>query len=359
VSADIADAAPTGMRGAWLRFWFTPVAPSGLHWMRLLSGLVLLWWLLPLTGERAALFGMNGWLDAAGYKELSRLPGGAPVAQWSLLYVFGYSATMLTAFWWTSIAVIGLFTLGIATRVTAVLTWLIVVSFLASPAAQPDTDQILAIPAFYLMLGYLLLGQWNRPLSVVERIFGPHGTSVFSALSRRKDEETPSYAANFALRLLQVHFAIVVVTSGLHKLQIDHWWSGVALWFPLHPPLAMDALRIQGERASASATLIVLSLAAYITLAWQIAFPLFAFRRRARVLLLTGALIGMLCLFLVWEEWTYAPLFAVCCMSYLSNDEWDRLTALATWPLARSATSAVPPPRRPLGKTLPLKATTR
>jgi hypothetical protein len=357
-SADISRTAPSGLRGAWLRFWFTPTDPLGLHCMRVLAGLVFLWWLLPLTGAREALFGMNGLFDATAYREASRLPGGAMVPQWSLLYVFGHSDTLLSLFWWSSIAVLALFTLGVATRVTGVLTWFVVVSFLASPAAQPDSDQILALPAFYLMLGYLLLGQWNRPLSVLERIFGPRGTSVFSALRPGDGEPVPSYAANFALRLFQVHFAIVVVTSALHKLQIDHWWSGVAYWFPMHAPLAMDALKIQGERGSAGATLIVLSLAAYMTLAWQLAFPWFAFRRRLRVLLLAGAAVGMIGLFLLWGEWTYAPLFAVCCLSYVSGEEWRRLSNLVFRPLQRQA-SGIPAPKRPSEKTTHVKATMR
>src|SRR5207248_9690892 len=99
----------------------------------------------------------------------------------------------------------------------------------------------------------LALGQWSRPLSPLERIFGPRGTSLLAILRGGRDEEpAPSYAANFALRLLQVHFAIMVVTSGLHKLQVDHWWAGVPYWFAMHPPLAMDAAKLEAARLTAN-----------------------------------------------------------------------------------------------------------
>ena len=63
-----------------------------------------------------------------------------------------------------------LFTLGIATRITGVLTWVAVVSFLGNPAASYDADFLINILAFYLMLGYLLLGFWNGRLSIFEPI---------------------------------------------------------------------------------------------------------------------------------------------------------------------------------------------
>src|SRR5205807_9315609 len=125
------------------------------------------------------------------------------------------------------VAVLGLFTLGVGTRMTSVLTWLIVASFLASPAASFEADYLLNILALYLMLGHLLLGQWSRRLSFPERLLGPRRGHM------------GSIAANLTLRLVQVHFAIVLLVSGLHKLQFGDWWSGVAWWYPLNPPFEL------------------------------------------------------------------------------------------------------------------------
>jgi hypothetical protein len=333
---DLAEDASGGPVRAWTRFWFNPTAPTGLHWIRFLAGIVFLLWLVPLTGERQALFSLDGYFDATAYKEASKLPEMArPPLNWSLLYVFGTSPGLFDAFWWGSIAVLVLFTLGVATRITALLTWLIVVSFLASPASHPDVDYILVLPAFYLMLSYLALGQWNGSLSPLERLLGPRGTSVFALLRRKREEPVPSYAANLTLRLLQVHFAILVVISGLHKLQVDHWWAGVAYWFPMHPPLQMDATKLQAARVSGDATLFVLTLAGYLALAWQLTFPLFAWRKRLRLLLLGGGLIGALGAVFLWGEPTFGPLYALCCLTYLTPGEWCWLTDRVAGPFER------------------------
>src|SRR6185437_10702097 len=85
-----------------------------------------------------------------------------------------------------------------------------------------------------------------------------------------------SRAANLALRLIQVHVAILLLVSGLHKLQSGAWWSGVAHWYLLHPPLTTRPADLGGLASGAQGYLVFLNLAAYGTLAWQLAFPLFA-----------------------------------------------------------------------------------
>ena len=345
----------TGLLGAWTRFWFTPTSPVGLHWLRVLSGLLFLSWLLPLTGERAALFGLNGWFDKAAHLEASRLQGGPPVPiGWSLLYTEP-NAAAVEVIWWLSIAVLVLFTLGVATRITGVLTWLVVVSFLASPVSQADTDYVLPILALYLAIGYLLLGFWHRRLSIVERILGPRQGGVLAMLGSRDDQATPSYAAHLAIRLMQVHFAIIVVSSGLHKLQLGDWWRGAAYWYPLHPALEMTAAKLRAEQPAANFILFCLSVASYVAIAWQLAFPVFAFRRRFRPLLLVGAASAFLGAVFMFSELTFGPAYAIFCLSYLSADEWQWLTDHLVRPLVRRSADE---PAPPVERKSRLKATT-
>lgn len=324
---DVADG--SGFLARWHRFWLAPIAPTGLHWIRFLTGLLLLAWLLPLSGQRDAFFGLGGWFDRAAISEANRLPGGAPVAPgaWSLVYLCGSDPTMLAILWWGSIGVLCLFTLGIWTRLTAVLTWIVVVSFQANPALQFDADPLLAVLAFYLMIGYAFYGQWSRDLSLAERTLGPRGTSIF-ALVRRRDAETPSTAANLALRLIQIHFVIAVVASGLHKLQFGDWWSGVAYWYALHPPFEMDAKKLQAAKVGFMSTLTVLSIAQYVALAWQLTFPAFAFRRGWRWLLLSGAAAAWLGMVFIYRLPLFGPIYAIGCLSYLCPGEWRRITDL-------------------------------
>src|SRR5262249_59611436 len=137
-------------------------------------------------------------------------------------------AAALTALCWSSVVVVALFTLGLFTRVTGVLTWLVVGSFTANPAIASDVDALFLILAFYLMVGYLLLGQWRTGVSLPNRLFGSLDTLL---LGRRGGESgpAPSVGANVAVRLLQVHFAVVIVGSGLPKLQVGGLWFGGAV----------------------------------------------------------------------------------------------------------------------------------
>jgi hypothetical protein len=316
--------APVNLRLGWTSFWFSAIDPIGLHRLRVLAGLLFLSWLLPLTGHQTELFGLNGWFDRQAYVEAAALPGGAPAPiGWSLVYLCGTSATLLNLLWWTSLGVLVLFTLGVATRVTAVLTWLVVVSFLATPAASFDADFLLAILAFYLMIGYVLLGQWNGQLSLAGRLLGSRDT--FLAGLKPREDATPSYAANLAVRLLQVHFAIIMVASALHKLQFGDWWSGVALWYVLHPPFTLSAADIQAMKPHAETTLFVLSLAQYVMLAWQLGFPAFAWRQRWRVVLVGGGVVAWVGTALLYDQPLFGPIYLLGCLSYLTPGEWHGL----------------------------------
>lgn len=339
VSAEAVAASP-GLRRSWTAFWFTPVDPIGLHVVRLLAGLLFLAWLLPFAGHLNEFFSLEGWFDRQAYREASRLPDGAPIPiGWSLLYLCG-SATALKAFYAVGLIVTALFTLGVWTRVTAVLTWLVVASFQASPAFGYGADALIGLLSFYLMVGYVLLGQWSEKPSRRQRLLGSWDTFL---LGRRKDaEEQPrSFAANLTLRLIQVHFALVLVVSGLHKLQFGDWWAGVAFWYPLHSPFETTPESVRAAAGNAVSTLFFLSLAQYVMLAWQIGFPLFAFRKRWRAVLLIGAAIGWIGSTFLYREPLYGPVLFIACLSFVTSGEWRALGRL----LGRRERKISPPHR--------------
>jgi hypothetical protein len=308
---------------AWTGFWFTAADPVGLHMVRLAAGLVFLAWLLPLAGHVDALFGLDGWFDTRAFHEAAHIPGGPPQPfSWSLLYLCGSNAALVHGLYWCSIAALVLFTAGLWTRLTAILAWLVVASFTASPALSSDADSLLLILALYLMVGYLFLGWTDRERGFIARLFGARDTFLFSGLRK---VERKSLAANVALRLLQVHIAIVVLTSGLHKLQFGDWWAGMALWYPLHPVMEMTA---DTAVAPSRMSLVLLSLAAYAMLAWEIGFPAFAWRPGWRPVLLGGALIGGLGAAFLYRVPTFGPALFACCLSFVSPAEWHRLFML-------------------------------
>jgi hypothetical protein len=335
-----------GFVQSWIDFWFAPVHPVGLHALRFLSAILFLFWLVMLAGHQEAFFGWGGWVDRQVYNSSIRAAEGA-VSQtdwslWSLLYLFGSNSVWVNLIYWTAMVVFVLFGLGLWTRVTSVLTWVFVVSFQANPITRQDADPLLAILAFYLMIGYVLLGQRNQQLSWTDGILGTKQTWLFG-----RGEQPASIAANLAIRLLQVHFALVVVVSALHKLQSGDWWSGVAFWYPLHPPFqtTMDSLR--AEATHAQSTLFFLSLEQYLVLAWQLGFPCFAWRRAWRPVLLGGALVGWIGCLAIYKQPLFGPVYCIAALSYLTPAEWlgicDKLKLATDRILGRKAAPSPSP----------------
>lgn len=326
------DSSSGGLRQGWNRFWFSPVEAMQLHRLRVLAGLVFLVWMLAFANQQGAFLSLQGWFDRDAYLELSRketLVQSAPApVGWSIFYLADGNGSLFQALYWGSVAIIALFTLGVAPRLTSILTWVVVVSITANPAVSFDADFLMVILAFYLMVGYAFMGLWQSGRSPLERILGPHDALVFTWF--RKQDRAPasrSYAANFAIRMLQVHFAVILVASGVTRLQIPDWWAGVAYWYPLHPPFQTTAESYAREQGYAPLYLAGLSLAQYIALAWQIGFPAFAWRGgRWRVVLIGGGVIDWLgSLFLLGLP-LFGPFYFIGCLSYLRDEEWRRLS---------------------------------
>jgi len=345
--APLPAAGDEGMAPGWGRFWFTPTPPISLHLVRFFAGMLFIFWLLPFAGDLDSLFGLQGWFDQEAYvrglERPTRTPeaGGnenrgllEPMIGWSLLYFrsVGGNSQVLATFYWSAIGIFALFALGIASRITGVLTWLAVVSFTANPALSYDGDGYLVVLAFYLMIGYLLIGQRTRDLSWTGRLFGSwKGDVVPSLFSRSAAPDRPSMGANLALRLLQVHFAIIMVMSGLHKLQFGDWWGGYALWYPLYPAGQTTMLQARAHATTpddARQYMVLLSLAAYAVLFWQIGFALFAWRQRWRPVLLIGGAIGWLADSFLYELPLMGPALFIGCLAFVTADQWQRLFAL-------------------------------
>ncbi len=247
---------------AWRAFWFTPADPVVLGFIRLCTGLVLLYVLLASGPLLAALYGPEGWLDQqtadvlrketpwvappAGWNEegppevvrpeARRLPEAPGVVEhWGVdpAWTVDLGQPLFSPFYHLragqmvlvhglAVLIALLFTLGIGTRVASVLAWVAALSYAhRNPPSLFGQDTILAILLLYLMIGPAgaalsvdrLVTRWRlRRLGLPET--GP----------------APSASANLAIRLMQVHFCIIYLLSGLSKMQGAAWWNGTAIW---------------------------------------------------------------------------------------------------------------------------------
>lgn len=127
-----------------------------------------------------------------------------------------------------------LFTIGLFTRVTSVLTWLAALGYIQR------TQQVLfgMDTMMNILLAYLMIGSSGAALSV-DRLIARYRASRASI--RRTggiDDATRAFlaappksvAAGLALRLTQFHFCIIYMAAGMSKLKGGSWWNTNAFW---------------------------------------------------------------------------------------------------------------------------------
>ncbi|MFO0849801.1 MAG: hypothetical protein U0871_14795 [Gemmataceae bacterium] len=138
------------------------------------------------------------------------------------------------------IGIMVLFTVGLWTRVTSVLTWLAAVSYIhRTQQVMFGMDTMMNILLFYLMIG-----DSGAALSVDRVIKRYRAVRLSLQRSGTVDEATLAYlhqppysaSAGFALRLLQVHFCFIYMAAGLSKLKGAAWWNHHAYWDTLVNP---------------------------------------------------------------------------------------------------------------------------
>lgn len=282
---------PVRMWRSWCRFWFNPADPTLLGLVRICAGLMVLYVHLAYTFDLDVLIGRHAWLDLETITDFRQnIPILPPTTGWEPppleeppldpearqrwqedMQRWGIDTRgacargrWITSIWfhitdpgWIRVLhgcfllAMVLFTLGVATRVTSVLTWLIALSYIQrAHTSLFGMDTIMII-----VLLYLMMGPSGAALSVDRLVARYRATRRALATGQPvpvRFRPEPSVSANLALRLLQVHLCIIYMASGLSKLQGQTWWSGTAVWgtmanyefSPLHLPFYQWALQM-------------------------------------------------------------------------------------------------------------------
>jgi hypothetical protein len=200
---------------SWDRFWFQPTDPATLGLIRLFTGLIVFYSMLVWSRELLTFFGDNGVLRPE-YRSL--LLGQSAWSHFDWLH--SHNAIWIAHV--LAMLIVGLFTLGCWTRVTAVLTALLVISYAnRATGALFGLDQIMAFLCLYLAIGNsggaFSIDQWRR-----RRAARKSGHEV---------QNLADVSTNIAIRLIQLHLCLVYLFAGLGKLQGDTWWNGQAIWY--------------------------------------------------------------------------------------------------------------------------------
>ncbi len=202
---------------SWDQFWFQPTDPATLGLIRLCTGMIVFYSMLVWSGELLTFFGEQGVLRPEYRSMLLGQPAWShfdwlhsPNAVW-----IAHGLTLL---------IVGLFTFGCCTRVTAVLTALLVISYSnRATGALFGLDQIMAFLCLYLAIGNsggaFSIDQWRRRRAARD---SDHEVAIVKDVS-----------SNIAIRLIQLHLCVVYLFAGLGKLQGDTWWNGQAIWYSI------------------------------------------------------------------------------------------------------------------------------
>jgi hypothetical protein len=250
----------------WNAFWFTPADPLPLAVIRIVTGLILTWscvvWLL----DADAFFGDRGWLRSDQVWRMNDQPW-----QWSG-YFTASSPTMIRVLAGISLVAAILLTIGLATPLAAIVSFLGLVSAAnRAPLNVFGLDDTLG-----MLLVPLVIGPSGARVSVDRLLAGP---------GRGRGGE-PSVRAGIALRLLQVHLCVVYFFSGAGKLFGASWWEGTALW----GAIANDRYRTLDLRGLAGHPLVVNALT-LATLWWEATYAALVWPRLTRPLCLAMAVL--------------------------------------------------------------------
>lgn len=280
----------------WTRFWFTPSDPTVLSLMRLLTGLVVVYLHATLLFDLVPLFGPGGLLPVADI---------APLESRSFSYLNYLSRPgELWAVHLIGLAILVLFTAGVWTRVTSVLSLVVFLSDIhRAEMITSGTEPIAAMVLFYLC-------------------FAPCGRrfSLDRILARRTpgDARSPNSVelyttATIVTRLIQVHLALWIAMMGFSKLTGEAWWTGLAMWWLMARP---ESRLIDLTWLYASPK--VIDLWTHAIVLFELSFPVLIWVPLARPLLLIAAVAIWSSLALVTGDITMAVMLCTASMAFIS-----------------------------------------
>jgi hypothetical protein len=226
--------------------------------------LVLVAWTVSTLFLLAGLWrAFQGQIDPSDFLGFSWVKGrwnGQELERWDADHKFLQAALVL----WIIATVFML--LGLWTRLSVVVVWLLSISFENMNSYNDNAgDQVRGIALFYLML-CPCGAAWSLD-SCLARWWG-----------RRKDKwarwlgrpDGPVYVSPWALRLLVFQMAYIYCVNGIYKLAGTEWTAGTSLYFVLN-----DLTLARWSYAQIPIPLWMTQVLSKSVLIWEVCFPLF------------------------------------------------------------------------------------
>ncbi len=269
----------TDVINAWDRFWFTSVDPATLATIRICSGLMLLYTHLVWSFDLSSFYGPQGWIPADLVQKTWESQGGANHYFWSHFLAID-SLSLLWLAHGVALLVFLFLTLGLFSRVAAVMAFLFTVSYMhRATGALFGLDQINVMLTMYLLIGpcgaRFSVDAWRRTSSATR--------------DRVDDRPLKSIAANIAIRLIQIHMCVIYFFAGARKLLGASWWDGSAMW------LSIANSEYQTVDLTWMASLpVLLALITHIIVLFELSYCVLIWNRLTRpIVLLTAVLMHL------------------------------------------------------------------
>jgi uncharacterized membrane protein YphA (DoxX/SURF4 family) len=231
-------------------WWTEPVRAERLAALRIGLAAVLL---LDLATTYLPHFDLLFGGGSLGSPEVFRSVGTAPSWNWSLLRgVKDHRILWAAAILWT--VATALLLVGLWTRLSAVIVWVLSTSFATlNPYIDNAGDQVRGIMLFYLML---------CPCGAVWSL------DHWRARRRRQPTEI-RFVPPWPLRLLFIQMALIYFCNGLYKLVGEEWRSGSSLYYVLG-----DLTLARWSYAQVRVPYELTRLLTWAVMAWELTFPL-------------------------------------------------------------------------------------
>jgi hypothetical protein len=206
---------------AWNRFWFTPGDPLTVCVLRIVAGTAALFYVATFSFDLIDWFGPTGWLPVETVQRVMETSPGEGAAYQPSYFNRIQSPALLWTVHAIGIVITALFALGLFTRVTAVLSLVVVLSYIhRAPLIAAHFEPVVA-----MMIFYLCFTPCGRYLSLDRRLGPARPAPLDEGLEDR------SWTANAGLRLIQINVAGLYLMMGLAKLGSTTWWEGGAMWW--------------------------------------------------------------------------------------------------------------------------------
>jgi hypothetical protein len=289
---------------AWLTFWFQPVSMVQLAFLRIGTGLILLYVLFVASFDLEAHFGAQGWGDSAALGAIDPWAWPFSILEW-----------FPNPFWlWVvhvlAIIVAAAFLVGILPFWSGVLSLVFLLSYAhRNPAVVVEVD-----PLLWMALLYVSLTPCGRVLGVMA---APPPLPPAFAPGMPNPPPGPHWEG-FPVRVLQLHLSILYFLAGLAKLTPD-WLAGTAFWHPRLVETGLPAAQAWLRDHPQLSALVVYGVVVFLLL-----FPLFVWQRRFRYVALGSAVVVHLALGSLWGHFPVHLLMLVLLLSFVEPRHLDR-----------------------------------